>query len=409
MQIVRIVAQLAATRMESFTVATMLIVLLLASMMVSTLMVAARLAPWATSSMKVTMAAALGKSFMMVGALSIRRSMCTMCMKVPVNHYVHVKMPQQPPIVHTVKVMAPAKTYSCNGVGDQPDPSWSDKHTRWCCYKYGTFCPKTVIDKNIYHTVVKKQPVKVPVPEPMPTHPPIVKTIHHTYHVPSPPRYVHVPVPGPTVVKNVVVPENVPVPVPEPPQVINVKKPYTVHVPGKNHYVHVPDCHAGFSDWHSLWSHAKQRWCCSNKFVGCPGSWHGAIAHTTHVTHVHHIHHYHSGSYPDVKCNEIAPEFDCGPAERLNQRATSEQQEPRGQGFEADPDAVKTEERWVYVGQGGGSYSQVSNMEMVGAGRGEFEKQKTTTVGGPSTAPDLALVVLQQLKVIFYKALEQRP
>ncbi|CAK9111867.1 Retrovirus-related Pol polyprotein from transposon RE2 (Retro element 2) (AtRE2) [Includes: Protease RE2 [Durusdinium trenchii] len=238
---------------------------------------------------------------------------------------VHVKMPQQPPIVHTVKVMAPAKTYSCNGVGDQPDPSWSDKHTRWCCYKYGTFCPKTVIDKNIYHTVVKKQPVKVPVPEPMPTHPPIVKTIHHTYHVPSPPRYVHVPVPGPTVVKNVVVPENVPVPVPEPPQVINVKKPYTVHVPGKNHYVHVPvpspphivtkyhthwntvvdhgdtatyDCHAGFSDWHSLWSHAKQRWCCSNKFVGCPGSWHGAIAHTTHVTHVHHIHHYHSGSYP---------------------------------------------------------------------------------------------------------------
>ena len=43
------------------------------------------------------------------------------------------------------------------------------------------------------------------------------------------------------------------------------------------------------------------------------------------------------------------------------------------------------------------------------ARRGEFEKQKTTTVGGPSTAPDLALVVLQQLKVIFYKALEQRP
>ncbi|CAK9051042.1 unnamed protein product [Durusdinium trenchii] len=255
----------------------------------------------------------------------VRRHYGTVYRKVPVNHYVHVKMPQQPPIVHTVKVMAPAKTYSCNGVGDQPDPSWSDKHTRWCCYKYGTFCPKTVIDKNIYHTVVKKQPVKVPVPEPMPTHPPIVKTIHHTYHVPSPPRYVHVPVPGPTVVKNVVVPENVPVPVPEPPQVINVKKPYTVHVPGKNHYVHVPvpspphivtkyhthwntvvdhgdtatyDCHAGFSDWHSLWSHAKQRWCCSNKFVGCPGSWHGAIAHTTHVTHVHHIHHYHSGSYP---------------------------------------------------------------------------------------------------------------
>ena len=31
----------------------------------------------------------------------------------------------------------------------------------------------------------------------------IVKTIRHTYHVPSPPQYVHVPVPGPTVVKPV--------------------------------------------------------------------------------------------------------------------------------------------------------------------------------------------------------------
>ncbi|CAK8995411.1 unnamed protein product [Durusdinium trenchii] len=197
--------------------------------------------------------------------------------------------------------MTPAKTYSCDGLGDQPDPSWSEKHTRWCCYKYGSFCPKTVVDKNIYHTVVKTQPVRVPVPEPMPTHAPIVKTIRHTYHVPSPPQYVHVPVPGPTVVKPVVVPESVPVPVPQPPKVINVKKPYTVHVPGPNHYVHVPipspphivtkyhtkwntvvdhgdststyDCDTGADDdWHSLWSHAKQRWCCSHKFVGCPGS-----------------------------------------------------------------------------------------------------------------------------------------
>ena len=31
----------------------------------------------------------------------------------------------------------------------------------------------------------------------------IVHTIHHTYHVPSPPQYVHVNVPGPTVVKPV--------------------------------------------------------------------------------------------------------------------------------------------------------------------------------------------------------------
>ena len=45
---------------------------------------------------------------------------------------------------------------------------------------------------------------------------------------------------GPTVVKPVVVNENVPVPVPEPPQVINVKRPYPVHVQGPDHYVKVP-------------------------------------------------------------------------------------------------------------------------------------------------------------------------
>ena len=75
-----------------------------------------------------------------------------------------------------------------------------------------------MVEKNIYHTVVKTQEVKVPVPEPMPTHPPIVKTVKHTYHVPSPPKYVHVHEPGPTVVKPVVVKQKVPVPVPQPPQ-----------------------------------------------------------------------------------------------------------------------------------------------------------------------------------------------
>lgn len=50
--------------------------------------------------------------------------------------------------------------------------------------------------------------------------------------------------------------------------------------------------------------------------------------------------------------------------------------------FEADPEAVRHEERWVYVGEGAGSYSQVANMEMVGAGRGEFEKEKYTTATG---------------------------
>lgn len=50
--------------------------------------------------------------------------------------------------------------------------------------------------------------------------------------------------------------------------------------------------------------------------------------------------------------------------------------------FEADPEAVRHEERWVYVGEGAGSYSQVANMEMVGAGRGEFEKERYTTVTG---------------------------
>lgn len=41
-----------------------------------------------------------------------------------------------------------------------------------------------------------------------PVRPEIVHTIHHTYHVPSPPQYVHVHMPGPTVVKPVGLPRN---------------------------------------------------------------------------------------------------------------------------------------------------------------------------------------------------------
>eukprot|EP00435_Cladocopium_sp_Y103_P012625 s3996_g3.t1 len=163
----------------------------------------------------------------------VRRHYNTIYRKVPVNHYVKVQMPPQPPVIHNVKVVTPPKEYDCEGMDGHPNPVWSGAHTRWCCYKYKEYCPHTVVDKDYYHTVTKVQHVKVPVPEPMPTHPPIVHTIHHRYHVPSPPKYVKVHVPGPTVVKRVVVQDRVPVPVKEPPQVINVKKPYTVHVPGR--------------------------------------------------------------------------------------------------------------------------------------------------------------------------------
>ncbi|CAL1161428.1 unnamed protein product [Cladocopium goreaui] len=248
----------------------------------------------------------------------VRRHYGTVYRKIPVNHYVKVQMPQKPPIIHTVHIQEPAKHYDC-GMSGTPQTFWTEKHKRWCCYKFrGDYCPKTVIDKNIYHTVVKTQPVRVPVPEPMPTHSPIVKTIHHTYHVPSPPQYVHVHVPGPTVVKHVAVPETVPVPVPEPPKVIDVKEPYAVHVRGPDHYVHVPvpspphvvtkyhtqwntvvdhasdtyDCASDAATWHSVWSHAKQIWCCSHRQIGCPGSWSGA----THVT-SYHSYHGHTGNW----------------------------------------------------------------------------------------------------------------
>ena len=239
----------------------------------------------------------------------VRRHYNTVYRQIPENHYVHVQMPEQPPIVHNVQVMSPAKQYDCGAQGTQPDPTWSEQHTRWCCYKYKMYCPHRVVDKDYYHTVTKVQQVKVPVPEPMPTHAPIVHTIHHTYHVPSPPQYVHVQMPGPTVVKPVVVNEKVPYPVREPPQIINVKKPYPVHIKGPDHYVKVPvpspphvvthyhtqwntvvdsdyDCNSGFDHWQSLWSHAKQSWCCSHRNVGCPGHW----VKTVHVIHSYDCH-----------------------------------------------------------------------------------------------------------------------
>ena len=49
-----------------------------------------------------------------------------------------MQSPTSAPIVHTVKVVTPPKTYNCDGVGGSPDPSWSVKHRRWCCYKYNT-------------------------------------------------------------------------------------------------------------------------------------------------------------------------------------------------------------------------------------------------------------------------------
>lgn len=257
----------------------------------------------------------------------VRRHYNTVYHAIPENHYVKVQMPPQPPLIHTVHMMTPPRTYHCaSDIGSQPDPDWSNRHVRWCCYKYKEWCPHTVVDKDYYHTVTKVARVRVPVPEPMPTHAPIVRTIHRTYHVPSPPNYVHVHVPGPTVVKPVVVHDRVPVPFHEPPKVIDVKKPYPVHVKGPDHFVKVPvpspphvvtqyhtkwntvidqtyDCHngledvgcghwekvvhvvqtydwhAGFKNWFHGWSGAKKEWCCAHKSRGCPGDFHGHWQH----------------------------------------------------------------------------------------------------------------------------------
>ena len=43
--------------------------------------------------------------------------------------------------------------------------------------------------------------------------------------------------------------------------------------------------------------------------------------------------------------------------------------------FEGETEPLKTEERWVYVGDGRGSYAQATNMHMVGPGKGDFEKE----------------------------------
>lgn len=44
--------------------------------------------------------------------------------------------------------------------------------------------------------------------------------------------------------------------------------------------------------------------------------------------------------------------------------------------YEVDPERVRTEERMAYVGAGQGSYQQVSKIQMVGAGKGDFEKEQ---------------------------------
>eukprot|EP00913_Durusdinium_trenchii_P018826 g17692.t2 len=54
--------------------------------------------------------------------------------------------------------------------------------------------------------------------------------------------------------------------------------------------------------------------------------------------------------------------------------------------YEVDPESVQTEEKLVYAGAGRGSYQQVSSMEMVGRGRGDFEKEKVVVSSG--TPPD---------------------
>lgn len=50
--------------------------------------------------------------------------------------------------------------------------------------------------------------------------------------------------------------------------------------------------------------------------------------------------------------------------------------------YEVDEEAVKVEERLAFVGAGNGSYQQVSNMEMVGKGRGDFEKEQVVVATG---------------------------
>mmetsp|Transcript_74079 Transcript_74079/g.176671 ORF Transcript_74079/g.176671 Transcript_74079/m.176671 type:complete len:841 (+) Transcript_74079:80-2602(+) len=270
----------------------------------------------------------------------VRHHYGTVYRHVPVNHYVKVQMPQHAPIIHNIKMVVPPTQYECESHAASPNPEWSDKHTKWCCYRHKMFCPVQVVDKNIYHHVTKVQKYRVPVPVPMPLHHPIIHNVVHHYHVPSPPQYMHVHVPGPTVYHHVKVPVDVPYPVPQPPSVITVKKEIPVPVPGHTHYVPVPvptpphvvthyhtvwntvqdesydchsgvdhwhstwsaqqqswccshyhvgcavsfDCHSGVDHWHSIWSHTKQSWCCGHYNVGCAGSWVKEV-HVIHTTH----------------------------------------------------------------------------------------------------------------------------
>eukprot|EP00439_Symbiodinium_sp_Y106_P043226 s7686_g5.t1 len=248
---------------------------------------------------------------------------------------VKVQMPQPAPIIHTVHVVKPNAHYECFNGGDYDHEicvaavACSDLPGM----KNDSFsfllllllpcegCPKQVVDRNIYHHVTKIQKLHVPVPVQEPRGPPIIHNIPQVYHVPSPPKYVHVPVPGPKIDKVVTINRDVPYPVKEPPQVITVKKPYTVKVPGHRHYVDVPvpspphivnkykyhygalkklikklegswhhhhvvtitgvqhlkhyDCHAGLSNWYHGWSHVKKSWCCDHHQLGCPGMAHG--------------------------------------------------------------------------------------------------------------------------------------
>ncbi|CAE7678445.1 unnamed protein product [Symbiodinium sp. CCMP2592] len=241
----------------------------------------------------------------------VRRHYNTVVRRVPVNHYVKVQMPRPAPIVHTVHVVKPNAHYECFNGGDYDHEMWSSAHKRWCCYKYKEGCPKQVVDRNIYHHVTKIQKVHVPVPVQEPRGPPIIHNIPQVYHVPSPPKYVHVPVPGPKINKIVTINKDVPYPVKEPPQVITVKKPYTVKVLGHRHYVDVPvpspphivnkykyhyvtvhdyNCDSHFDKWYYTWSGAKKQWCCAHQHLGCPGSWHHH--HVVTITGVQHLKHY---------------------------------------------------------------------------------------------------------------------
>ncbi|CAE7318112.1 unnamed protein product [Symbiodinium sp. CCMP2592] len=230
----------------------------------------------------------------------VRRHYNTVVRRVPVNHHVKVQMPRPAPIIHTLHVVKPNAHHDG---GDYDHEMWSGAHKRWCCYKYKEGCPKQVVDRNIYHHLTKIQKLHVPVPLQEPRSPSIIHKSPQVYRVPSPPKYVHVPAPGPKIHKVVTINKDVPYPVKEPPQVITVKKPYTVKVQGHRHYVDVPvpspphivntvhdyNCDSHFGKWCYVWSGTKKQWCCAHQHLGCPGSWHHH--HVVTITGVQHLKH----------------------------------------------------------------------------------------------------------------------